>query len=392
MKIAGQVGNVRLMQRMNRLKVLNYIIENQPVARPTVAKATGLSLSSITNIVTYLMSIGLVDETGVESADRVGRKATLLRFCSESYYFVCVNIELNFAKIVLTDLKGTPVDKRKIKIDKDSQEKTLNLLKTEIKKVIDEHTERRVLAIGVSTSAMVLNDRTLILSSSLKWTAIDIKQELESKLSIPTFIGNISINKAISLLHRIGLKHSDNIIFLDLDNGIGAVHFYKGSLSRGVLGEIGHTTVDLNGPECFCGNRGCLEALCSVDRIKKLYNEKKSLKSEISYNDIKKAYESGDGDAKKIICEISSYLGIGIANIINLFNPDRIFVNGGELLEIEDIYIKAVEEAKSRANTELFNHVTIEKAETSDNQEIEGIAINLCEKIFDIDFKENIVE
>ena len=84
------VGNAQLIQKMNRLRVLNYIRRNPDVARPMIAHDTGLSLSSVTNIISYLLSAGFVTESGMEKAERVGRKGTLLRFGANAYGIVCI--------------------------------------------------------------------------------------------------------------------------------------------------------------------------------------------------------------------------------------------------------------------------------------------------------------
>ena len=102
-----QVGNVQLMQKMNRLKVLNYIRRNPDISRPVLSEKTGLSLASITNVTTYLLDIGLLTESGIEPAERVGRKSILLRnvhvwfrtvkffFCHNSRMFLVINVNTN---------------------------------------------------------------------------------------------------------------------------------------------------------------------------------------------------------------------------------------------------------------------------------------------------------
>ena len=88
----GQVGNVQLMQKINRLKVLNYVRRNPGVSRPQIAAETGLSLSSLTNITSYLLEEGLLAEDGTEQVGCVGRKSTLLRFRAEAYGLICISI------------------------------------------------------------------------------------------------------------------------------------------------------------------------------------------------------------------------------------------------------------------------------------------------------------
>ena len=84
------VGNSQLIQKMNRLKVLNYIRRNPDAARPQIAHDTGLSVASLTNITSYLLELGLITECGTEKVERVGRKGTLLRFRAESYGLICI--------------------------------------------------------------------------------------------------------------------------------------------------------------------------------------------------------------------------------------------------------------------------------------------------------------
>ena len=100
------VGNAQLIQKVNRLKVLNYIRRNPDVARPAVAHQTGLSVASLTNITTYLLDKGLIAENGTESVARVGRKGTLLRFKADTYGLICVFLNMKSVNIAYTDLEG----------------------------------------------------------------------------------------------------------------------------------------------------------------------------------------------------------------------------------------------------------------------------------------------
>ena len=84
------VANVQLMQKMNRLKVLDYVRRHPNTTRPCIAKGTGLSLPSITNTTSYLLDIGLLCENGTEKVDRVGRKSVFLSFCAKTYDLICI--------------------------------------------------------------------------------------------------------------------------------------------------------------------------------------------------------------------------------------------------------------------------------------------------------------
>ena len=108
-----QVANVQLMQKMNRLKVLNYVRKHPDCSRPEISRETGLSLASITNVTSYLLEIGILSENGTEIVGRVGRKSTLLRFSKDAYTLVCVFLSEDYINIYVTDLLGNPTEKIK---------------------------------------------------------------------------------------------------------------------------------------------------------------------------------------------------------------------------------------------------------------------------------------
>ena len=106
MKNTPRIGNVQLMQKINRARVFEYIRQNDRTTRPAIAADTGLSLSSITNIVTYLLDKGLVAEKALESAGHVGRKASLLGVNDAKYRIACISIEVDDIQATCVDLCG----------------------------------------------------------------------------------------------------------------------------------------------------------------------------------------------------------------------------------------------------------------------------------------------
>ena len=112
----NKIGNVRLMQKINRLKILNFIREQNTALRPEISSQTGLSLSSVTNIVTYLMKKNFVVSDGSVVEGRVGRRADLLRFRNDAYNFICVLIEKHGFTVAFTDLKGNILRRKYVEI------------------------------------------------------------------------------------------------------------------------------------------------------------------------------------------------------------------------------------------------------------------------------------
>ena len=157
-----QVGNVQLMQKINRLKVLNHVRRNPDVVRPMIAKETGLSLASITNITSYLIEVGLLSETGTENVGRVGRKSTLLRFCASKYNLICVVLGKNHINIAYTDLEGKIADIIKVDSAKLTPDEIMNSVRENVQLLLSNHGKERVLGIGVAISGLVLDNNRFV--------------------------------------------------------------------------------------------------------------------------------------------------------------------------------------------------------------------------------------
>lgn len=386
----GQIGNVRLMQQMNRLKVLNFIRNNPDVVRPVISEKTGLSLASITNTTSYLLDINLITECGTAQVGRVGRKSTLLRFNGDAYSIICIILTKNMLHIAHTNLEGQIISRIKEPMG-ETPEQVIKLIRKGVKSIIDTAKKKNFLGIAVGISGLVLDESRSILSSGLKWKGLDIRKTLMSDTGLPVFTENISHLKSVWYFSYKKPDPHKNMVFVDLENGIGVTQFYNGSVSRAVLGEIGHTTVEKDGEPCFCGNKGCLEAMCSAERVLKLYRRfSKNQNAQIS--DVCAGFKRGDEHAVKAVNECAQYLGIGFANIVNFLNPSVMVINLGDMaccLPIPDI---AEKEMIKRAYSTMTKELSIYKINVSLEETIIGAAHNLCDRLFDISCVDNIVQ
>lgn len=400
MKIHNTVGNVQLMQKINRIKVLDCIRQKGMVARPEIARITGLSPSSITNIVSYLLEKKLVVEVGHVDSNEVGRKATLLKFNPSASNIIAINVEVSVINIALTDLDGNIIKKKEILLDRIAKDyEILNIIKKDINTLLDESkklSNSEISGIGVAVPGLVENEDR-VLSSSLRWRGLSLKEYFENNFNLPSYVQNSSRTKAISELRNNIDELEKNIIFLDLDMGVGIINFYEGKINEAVIGELGHTSVKKDGPVCFCGNRGCLEVMCSVEAVvnqcsellqigkcavlQNMLNEKNL---PLSYDILLEAFENGDNDVSKVFKECGEYLGLGIANIINVFNPQRIIINGDVLLTSDFIYQTAVKEANKRAYEQFTKDLKYEKVNIGVEQSIKGVSLYVTDRLFDL--------
>ncbi|MBR2916208.1 MAG: ROK family protein, partial [Clostridia bacterium] len=265
---------------------------------------------------------------------------------------------------------------------------TISLVCDKIQEITNEYGEKAFLAIGIATSGLVLKDGQFIMSSMFKWKSYNIKESIENITNIHVYVENISPVRA--LYHfRSNEKYNENTIFIDLENGIGAYQFYNGQLNHSALGELGHTTVEPGGEECFCGNRGCLEAMCSPSRLLSLYEKETGEKISISH--LEELYLKNDETAKSVIRNCANYLGMGIANLISLFNPSILVINTGDFKDCPSLIKEATEELYRRAIPTLTQNLKIEITHSSQKSVVFGMALNLCDNVFSTDYPYDII-
>lgn len=385
-----QVANVQLMQKMNRIKVLNVVRRNPDISRPIIAEQTGLSLASITNITAYLLERGLLNECGRETVSRVGRKSTLLRFGKDAYNLIMVVLGEDKIYVALTDLEGGIKTKMESSSDKLSPIEVMETVRAQVKTLVESYGRDTILAIEVAISGIVLENSRFIVSAQLKWKSFDIKKMIEEETGISVFVNNISFLRAVSYFCVNNSFEKGNMLLVDMESGIGAVQFFEGEISRGTLGEIGHTTVCKDGEPCFCGNRGCLEAMCSKKRMLSIYEAYEGKKLS-SLNEMEALVNENDETAVCAVEECGKYLGIGLANLVILFNPSVIVINTGDFSQFPSLLVEAEKELHRRVNAALIENLVIKKVSQTDEDTIRAGAFDLCNRIFDVSYEGNLV-
>lgn len=381
----NKIGNVRLMQKINRLKILNFIREQNTALRPEISSQTGLSLSSVTNIVTYLMKKNFVVSDGSVVEGRVGRRADLLRFRNDAYNFICVLIEKDGFTVAFTDLKGNILRRKYVEITEGERDSLLQNVVSEINAMTDICGKDTLLSVCIVISALVLKED--IYSAELNWHIDLSRHNLREKLNVEVFVENTSDMRAVWEF-KGKTKENKNVLFFDLDGGIGAVHFTGGEANPNTIGEIGHTTVKIDGEPCVCGNSGCLEVMCSVNRIV-ADCEKFGC---INFDDVLNAFYSGDRKVVPSLDMCGEYMGIGLANLVNIFNPEKIVINGGDFLKCGYIIDKAISCLYKRANKLLTKNMAISKVEISKDEIIKGTALFMCDKIFSLEYESDLLD
>jgi len=248
----------------------------------------------------------------------------------------------------------------------------------------------QLLGIGVAAAGIIDSDKGMIITSPNipDLREVPLKHAVEQRFGIPTYVGNDATLAALGEWY-FGLKKSvANLIYITVSTGIGGGIIANGRLytgAHGFAGEVGHMTVDVNGPKCNCGNVGCWEALASGtalarEAIRQIREGANTSIAELVGGDLSgidakvvfQAAEGGDELANKLISRLAYYFGIGLVNLVNIFNPELILIGGG-VAKMGDLLLQpAINLVKQRAYVTLAYNVEIKPALLGDDSGVLG--------------------
>jgi glucokinase len=263
-----------------------------------------------------------------------------------------------------------------------------DLIVASILESIDEIGHGGVLGIGLGIAGLIdrKNNRVFASPNLRAVEGVDIVGEIRKRFDVPVYLENDA--NAAALGEKIGGagRSFDNFVLLTLGTGIGGGMIYGGKLVE-VSAEIGHMSINADAEKCPCGNIGCLENYASAramvsKTVTLLEKGAESLLKEcckgsiykITPEDIYRTALEGDMLSREVLRDAGKYLGVGLANIINIFSPEAIILAGG-LIGAWNIYVhEAIKEASRRAYKDLFDSVKIIPSSLSDNAGIIGAA------------------
>jgi len=249
----------------------------------------------------------------------------------------------------------------------------------------------RGVGIGAPGSVDPENGKVMF-AGNLGWKDVSLKKELEKQLQLPVFLQN-DCNICTLGVHEVELEAKPrNMIGIFLGTGIGGGLIIEGRLYSGytrTAGEVGHMVLEVNGPKCTCGNRGCWEALASRSALFRQVQEavkdgQKTVLTEMLGSDLKdlrsgdlrKAIKQGDKFVEHIVEEAAKYTGIAVANLINVLNPEVVVLGGGLMDALEDEMMPVVvESAREHAFPGSDKGIKILPSKLADDAGITGGAV-----------------
>ena len=240
----------------NRMLVFNYLFPKQILSRAMLVRKTELSKASISTVVSEMLDDHMLIESGHESKIERGKRGTLLEV--DATYWNIISIDISQPCLIqgaILNLCGDILKRSEISLYKNtdvSTDKIVELCKTLIKE-----SNNNILGIGIAVPGIVDNNGKVIRSLNLKWENINLKEELNKYFDCPIIIDH-DTNSAL-LAERFFGNGVSNTIFIQLSLGVGASILINDAIITGInnsAGEIGHITVDPNGPTCTCGKKG----------------------------------------------------------------------------------------------------------------------------------------
>jgi N-acetylglucosamine repressor len=341
-------GSFQLMKSLNRSLILNIIREKGPISRAEIAKITKLTPPTVSNLVKELLESKLVIESDLGESQG-GRKPTMLVINAKEFYIIGIDVGTETLKGVIADLNAHIVTKKAVPIPRPiTNEGFIDLMKSCIRQLLEEGNIAydKYIGIGIGMHGVVdVDTGTSLFAPNLQLRHIPLKEELEKEFNILVKVENDARAMALGESWFGNGYGADDIVCVNVGSGIGAGVILNGKLFHGehfISGEVGHMTIDINGPKCTCGNYGCLQTFASgpaiAERAKReILLGKESLITEMVNGDLdlidgKIVYEAaikGDALSIEILSEAGRYLGIGLTNIIHTLNPKKIIIGGG---------------------------------------------------------------
>jgi glucokinase-like ROK family protein len=391
---ASKGADQRLMRELNRMLVLNCVREHEPIARVDIARHTGLSRTTVSAIIDELLSDGLVREGSTQSAAASGgRRAILVHFNAGAGVMLGVDIGRSHFTILLCDLAANILARRSgpFQVDR-GPDACLPWLIAELRALLQEHHVpwNQVVGVGVGMPGPMdaSLQRPIRPPRMPGWEGVDVRSILARELEVPIYLDNDANLGALGESRYGAGTGVPDLTYVKVGTGIGGGLVMTGRIYRGSVGsagEIGHVTVDPDGPLCDCGNRGCLEALAGAHTIARdaaegisLLAEGGSLASaaaapalsthaEPDVADVVTAALAGDAAALAALNQAGELVGVVLAGLVNLINPSLILV-GGSVARAGDLLLDPIRRTiTARSFSVASAHIIVRAGALGDN-------------------------
>ncbi|MGC4769907.1 ROK family protein [Micromonospora sp. DT44] len=349
----------RSVRLRNRSALLTKLFLDAPLTRQDLVRSTGLSQPAVSNVVTDLIDEGIVVEAGAAESDG-GRPSMLLRVASRYAFVIGVDVGETRVRVELFDFAMTLLASVEYPLDPARTEP--DLVAGHVLAGIEVVTGRAgvatadVLGVGIGVSGVVeQGDEAVVHAQALGWDRVPLERLIGAGTDLPLHIDNGAKTLGQAEMWFGAGRGARHAVFALVGSGVGAAVVTNGATYRGAsssAGEWGHTTLVYGGRTCRCGARGCLEAYVGAEAIIDRYREARrgrAVPGEDEESQLAALVAAADSSAtaRRVLDDTAGYLGAGVANLINLFNPERVVLGGWAAMALGDL-LPAVRAAAGR--------------------------------------------
>ena len=362
----------RRARARNTQIVLKTIFTDGPISRAEISRVTDLTPPTISDVVSKLISNGLVEEVGFAPSS-TGRRAILLEVADDSRQLIGVDLSRQDFRGALANLRGQIKHRVDLPLQGRDGDAALSLVYDLVDALV-KSASSPLLGIGIGVPGLVDASKGVLHQSvNLNWRHIPLGKLLQKRYNLPVYMAN-DCQVAALAVYTFGTHTDDELplVVINVGWGVGAGIIMNGKLMHGTpvgAGEIGHVTVQDNGVQCACGNYGCLETIAStrgvIRRVKaQLDGNPRLSKTEfvtslnhIDMDTIFQLLEAGNEDVRQVALETGKALGIVAANLVGVLGSCRILLRG-EVANFGQLLIEAMRDEMDRRTLPTLSRVS----------------------------------
>ncbi|MGC5341297.1 ROK family transcriptional regulator [Streptomyces sp. DT24] len=343
-------GSQTSLHRANLERVVRAVRMAGSLTQAEIARSTGLSAATVSNIVRELKESGTVEVTPTSAG---GRRARSVSLSGDAGIVVGVDFGHAHLRVAVGNLAHQVLAEESEPLDVDaSSSHGLGRAEQLVNRLIESTgiSPGKVVGIGLGVPGPIDVESGTLGSTSILpgWTGVNPSEELAARLGAPVYVDNDANLGALGELVWGSGRGVKDLAYIKVASGVGAGLVIDGRIYRGpggTAGEIGHITLDESGPVCRCGNRGCLETFTAARYVLPLLRP--SHGPDLTMERVVQLAREGDPGCRRVIGDVGRHIGSGVANLCNLLNPSRM-VLGGSLAEAGDLVLGPIRDSVSR--------------------------------------------
>ncbi|NEC00519.1 ROK family transcriptional regulator [Streptomyces anulatus] len=343
-------GSQTSLHRANLERVVRAVRMAGSLTQAEIARSTGLSAATVSNIVRELKDGGTVEVTPTSAG---GRRARSVSLSGDAGIVIGVDFGHTHLRVAVGNLAHQVLAEESEPLDVDaSSAEGFDRAEVLVKRLIEATGigPDKVIGIGLGVPGPIDVESGTLGSTSILpgWTGINPSEELSGRLGVPVYVDNDANLGALGELVWGSGRGVKDLAYIKVASGVGAGLVIDGTIYRGpggTAGEIGHITLDESGPVCRCGNRGCLETFTAARYVLPLLRP--SHGPGLTMERVVQLAREGDPGCRRVIGDVGRHIGSGVANLCNLLNPSRV-VLGGSLAEAGELVLGPIRDSVSR--------------------------------------------